>query len=193
MLGSGLAPEERSFLNPHYALWGLASHPFPHAHTSAVSGSGQPMSTNLLGQGSLFALPRAKPGGPDPEYCVTQPKHSFLRLPLFMKRKSNPGIHAFLASSQVLKCHFWGDALPRAGCSLQGNKNPSPSSPAHLWWWASFRLPLLQSPSPHLLGGPVRPELGCWISVPALGGAGAFQPREPPKKSFAIASVYLGA
>lgn len=126
------------------------------------------------------------------KYCVTQPKHSFLRLPLFMKRKSNPGIHALLASSQVLKCHFWGDALPRAGCSLQGNENPSPSSPAHLWWWASSSLPLLPPPPPPSpLGGPVRPELGCWVSVPALGGAGAgagaFQPREPPKRSFAIA------
>lgn len=124
-LGSlwGLRLEQRSSLNPHSALRGLASLPFPHVHASAVSGSGWPVPTNLLGQGSLFALPRAQPGGPDPEYCVAQPKHSFRRLLSFMKRKSNPGIHALMASSQRLKCHFWGDALPRAGCNLQGNKN----------------------------------------------------------------------
>lgn len=87
------------------------------------------------------------------KYCVAQPKHSFLRLPLFMKRKSNPGIHALMASSQVLQRHFWGDALPRAGCSLQGNKNPPPSSPAHLWWWwASSSLPLSPSHPMEALG-----------------------------------------
>lgn len=103
------------------------------------------------------------------KYCVTQPKHSFLRLPLFMKRKSNPGIHALLASSQVLKCHFWGDALPRAGCSLQGNENPSPSSPAHLWWWASSSLPLLPPPPPVPLRRPCETRAGLLGFCPSPG------------------------
>lgn len=141
------------------------------------------------------------------KYCVTQPKNYFPCLPPFIKGKTNRELYALMAPSQVLKCHFWGAALPRAGCKLQGNT--SLCSPSLLWWWA-FSIPCPPSRGPvfsdleyfpHPRSQPLRtenglelplaqwwPMLGCWVSVPALGGAGAgaFQPREPPKRSFPL-------
>lgn len=141
MLGPGLAVGVEAGLEifPSIPLPGdsLPS-PSPHPHLGAVSDSWhRPVSTNPLGQDSLFALPRAKPGGLDPEVLCYSAKKFFPCLPPFMRGKSNPEVYALMAPSQVLKCHFWGTGLPRAGCNLQGNQ--SFSSPSHLcwWWWAS--------------------------------------------------------
>lgn len=48
-----------------------------------------------------------------------------------------------MAPSQVLKCHFWGAALPRAGCRLQGNKSPFVG-----WQWGLLQsLPMPKRPN----------------------------------------------
>lgn len=189
------------------ALWGLASLPFPHIHTSAVSDSWRPVSTNLSGQGSLFALPRAKPGGPDPEVlCYSDKK--FLSLPASTyEGEIKPETYALMAPSQVLRCHVWG-AAPQGRVQPQGNRSllplpasggggggppPVPTHPKgpsvpqhHPRIFSSSQISALRTEwGLELRLAQWRPGPGCWVSIPVRGGAGAgaFQPREPPECS----------
>lgn len=91
------------------------------------------------GQAACLLFPGPSLVGWTHKYCVTQPKNSFPCLPPFVKGKPNPQLYALVAPSQALKYHFWGAALSRAGCSLQGNR--SPSSPSYLSWRPTFSSP----------------------------------------------------
>lgn len=135
--------------------------PFP---TPAVSGSGWPVSTNLLGQGSLFALPRAKPGGPAPEVLCYSAKTLFSSPASVYEEEIKPWDTCSPGLKPGPQVSFLGRCSPQDRVKPPGKQNPSPSSPAHLWWWASSSLPLFSPFPPLPPGGPVRPELGCWVS-----------------------------
>lgn len=133
LLDSGLGRVETGLeIFPNIlAVLGISVPPLPPASTPEHSEwQLRPVSTNLLGQGGRLVCSSQGPAwwaGPRSIMLLSQ-RIPFLAC-LHYKGEINPELSVLVAPSQVLKCHFWGAALPRAGCSLQGNM--SPSSPSH--------------------------------------------------------------
>lgn len=147
-----------------------------------------------------------------PRSIVLHAAKEFLPSPTSIyKGEIKPGAICSLAPSQVLKCHFWGAALPGWGTASRETRALSPISLGR--WWAFSRPhlpprgPGCSNPTPECFPHPrsqsLRAESGlelplaqwrlglsCWVSISALGSAGAFQQREPPEMPFLLSVAW---